>query len=188
MAQLYPVSAIAQLLKLTERRIQQLVKDGILPRPIQGNYDAIACTHAYIDYLRRLVAGSGELSLTDERTRLTKLQADLAQVELDKQNGDLIKTDIAMKLWGEVITATRQRLLGFPTRIAPIVAASQSIPEIKERLDSAICEILNEFTSPNLSEHARTERHTESLEGLCAAPKAHNKSVGGQKKKTKSRK
>src|SRR3989304_9608404 len=98
MAQLYPVSAIAALLKISTRRAQQLVKDAILPPPIKSQYDAVGCVHGYIEYLKKLVAGSGELTLTDERTRLTKYQADLAEIELSKSRGSLITRELAEKV------------------------------------------------------------------------------------------
>jgi phage terminase Nu1 subunit (DNA packaging protein) len=185
MPQSYPVNAIATLLKLSERRVQQLVKDSILPRPVKGMYDPIACVHAYIDYLKKLAAGNGELSLTDERTRLTKYQADLAEIELRKAHGELIGTKKAMQLWGEVVTSTRQRLLGLPTRLASIVAQQKSIPEIKDIIENAIQEVLSEFANPDLQRIARVEGDTERIEGLQTPAKADRKRVGGQKKKTK---
>jgi phage terminase Nu1 subunit (DNA packaging protein) len=186
MPQKYPVQAIAQMLKLTERRVQQLVKDGILPRPDQGNYDAINCIHAYIDYLRKLVAGGGELSLTDERTRLTKYQADLAERELKKSDGDLLDTRKAMKLWGEIIMVTKQRLLGLSSRLAPVVATTQSLPEIKERIDGAIYEVLNELSNPDLGRIARAEGNRRGNEAVQTASPIDRKPVGRRKQKTKS--
>ena len=186
MSQMYPVQAIAQLLKLTERRVQQLVKDGILPRPVQGNYDAIACVHGYIDYLRKLVAGSGELTLTDERTRLTKYQADLAERELKKSDGELIDTRRAMKIWAEVVMIVKQRLLGLSSRLAPLVATSQSLPEIKERIDSAIYEVLNEFSNPDLGRIGRAESGKGGIEIVQTATKIDRKPVGRRKPKAKS--
>jgi phage terminase Nu1 subunit (DNA packaging protein) len=180
--QQYPVAAIAQLLKLGERRVQQLVKDGILPRPSKGVYDPIACVHGYIDYLKRLAAGSGELSLSEERTRLTKFQADLAELQLRKASGKLIESKRAAQVWGEIVTAIRQRLLGLASRLAPQVATSQSIPDIKERLDAAIGEVLNELCNPDLEQIARAESSIEGVAGFPAAAEVHGEPVGRSKK------
>ncbi len=183
--QTYPVQAIARLLKLSERRVQQLVKDGILPRPVKGEYDAINCVHAYIDYLKKLISGSGELSLTDERTRLTKYQADLAELDLRRAHGEVIGTEDAMRIWSEVVMAVRQRLLALPTRMAPLVVNCQSIPEVKARLDVAITEVLGELTSPDLGEFAthqsRRGSRQEDAKTLRASAAADGKRVGRQK-------
>lgn len=185
MAQTYPIQAISQLLKLSERRVQQLVKDGILPRPAKGEYDAIACIHSYIDYLKKLAQGNGELSLTEERTRYTKYQADIAEITLRKERGQIIDTQIAMKVWGEVVTSVRQKLLGMPTRLAPLIATSQSIPEIKDRLDHAIEEVLNEFTNPDLTGIAGNKSSSKGIEVIPTPAKTNHKPVGGQRKKVK---
>ena len=188
MPQSYPVGAVATLLKLTERRVQQLVKDGILPRPVKGIYEPIACIHGYIDYLKKLAAGNGELSLTDERTRLTKYQADLAELELRKAHGELLETKIAMQLWAEVVSSTRQRLLGLPTRLAPVIVQLKTIPEIKDTVENTIQEVLNELANPDLEGIARVEGDSQRPQGLQAPTKAKGERVGGQKKKAKPRK
>ena len=151
-------------------------------------YDAVASVHGYIDYLKRLAAGNGELSLTEERTRLTKYQADLAEIDLKKSAGDLISSEKAMDVWSKIGMAMRQRLLGLPTRLAPLVATSQSIPEIKERLEIAIHEVLNEFANPDFTRLAGTQNGAEGIEAIQTASPVHNKRVGGRKKKVKPRK
>ena len=184
--QTYPVQAIARLLKLSERRVQQLVKDGILPRPVKGEYGAIDCVHAYIDYLKKLISGSGELSLTDERTRLTKYQADLAELDLRRAHGEVILTREAMRLWSDVVMAVRQRLLGLPTRMAPLLVNCPSIPEVKSRLDLAITEVLGELTNPDIKEFAASQSRRgssqEDAKTLRASSPPDRKRMGRQKK------
>lgn len=47
------VHALARLLRISERRVQQLVREGTLPRPdARGQYNAAACVHAYIGFLQ----------------------------------------------------------------------------------------------------------------------------------------
>ena len=38
----YPVSTIAKLFNLTERRVQQLASEGVIPKPERGKYDLVA--------------------------------------------------------------------------------------------------------------------------------------------------
>jgi hypothetical protein len=153
---------------------------------VKSQYDPIACVHAYIDYLKRLIAGSGELSLTDERTRLTKYQADIAQLQFQKSKGELISTNRAGQVWGEIVSSVRARLLGLPTKLAPVIAIGSSIPEIKECLETAIHEVLNELTEPNLETLARDESSTEGVEGFPAAAEIKGERVGRQEGPPKS--
>ena len=49
MANSYPVSTIAKLFGLSERRIQQLAQEGIIPKPDKNQYELIGCVRAYIN-------------------------------------------------------------------------------------------------------------------------------------------
>jgi hypothetical protein len=51
---LVDVTRVAQALNLDERRIQQLVKEG-LPREKRGQYDAVKCMLWYIRYLQVVI-------------------------------------------------------------------------------------------------------------------------------------
>lgn len=47
------VHEVARYLNMTPRRVQMLVKSGILPRPgMRGEYELIPCIHAYIEHLK----------------------------------------------------------------------------------------------------------------------------------------
>lgn len=184
MAKPAPVAAIAQLLKLTERRVQQLVKDGVLPRPVKGHYDPVLCVHAYIDYLKKQISGSGEISLTDERTRLTKYQADLAEIELQKARGEMIPSKRAMAVWGVVAQNIRHKLLAIPARYAPKLGSIKSIARIKELLEETIYEVLNECTNPDLLKLGRSEYHPSGIGLFPAAPETEGERVGGSEEKT----
>jgi len=188
MAQLYPVSAIATLLKLSTRRVHQLVKDGILPRPVSGQYDAIGCVHGYVEYLKKLAAGSGELTLTDERTRLTKYQADLVEIELATSRGEVITRKTAEKIWSSIVTTTRQKLLGIPTRVAPQLVGTKSIPEAKELLENAIYEVLTELEHATLEEPGGEDDVPEGDALLPSPSEIHRQPVGRRKPKAELRK
>ena len=45
MATSFNIEAISKLLKLSERRIQQLAKDNIIPKAERGKYDLVSSVH-----------------------------------------------------------------------------------------------------------------------------------------------
>ena len=57
--QTYPVSTIAKLLILTERQVQSLAKDGVLPKAERGRYVLVPVVQSYIRYLRERAIGGG---------------------------------------------------------------------------------------------------------------------------------
>ena len=81
--QLYPVTTISKLFNVTDRRVQQLATDVIIPKATRGQYDLIACVQSYIVYLQQNATdnGMGSFDLRGERARLTKGQADSQELK-----------------------------------------------------------------------------------------------------------
>ena len=68
-----PIESLAKLLDLTPRRVQQLAKEGVIPKPAtRGQYDIIPSVVAYIRHLRAVASGDGGDLLT-EKTRRSAL-------------------------------------------------------------------------------------------------------------------
>ena len=47
-----PIGVIARLLDLSERRVQQLSREGVIPKAERGQYDLIGSVRGYVRYLR----------------------------------------------------------------------------------------------------------------------------------------
>lgn len=48
----YPVATIADLLMVSERRVQQLAKEGVIPKAERGRYELVPTVQGYIRYLQ----------------------------------------------------------------------------------------------------------------------------------------
>ena len=68
-----PLSTIAKLLDLTERRVNQLAKDGVLPKSARGRYELVPVVRAYIRFLREKTVNTdvGADDYAAHRARLT---------------------------------------------------------------------------------------------------------------------
>ena len=55
---LYPKETIANLLNISERRIEQLVKQKVIPKAGRGVFDLGPTVQAYVRYLQGLCSGS----------------------------------------------------------------------------------------------------------------------------------
>jgi phage terminase Nu1 subunit (DNA packaging protein) len=144
------LAKLAALLDLTERRVQQLAKEGVLPKAGRGRYDPVVCIHAYIRYLRAR-ADDGETSLTDERTKLTKIKREKAETELSIIREEFIHREKAREAWGRVIMAVRSRLLSIPTKSAPLLANVKSKTKCKKIVEEMIHEALCELANPRFT-------------------------------------
>lgn len=176
--QFVPLATISTFLDLTERRVNQLVKEGVLPRADRGKYPFLGCMKGYIKYLRAM-ANDGSLSLTDERTRLTRAQAEGEEMKVKALKGDLIHRDTAEKLWEDVIVACRARLLSMPSKVAPIVIHCKTIPEVRDKIESLVHEALNELSRIDPADYADNQKGVEKVD---PAPEVGRRRVGRPKK------
>jgi phage terminase Nu1 subunit (DNA packaging protein) len=142
------VTKVASFLNLDERRIQQLVKEG-MPRETRGQYDPIKCAYWYIRYLQQVIEkktvptlDGGFVGEREERVRLLRADADLREMELAKERGLLVALpDLEAKLTDLVLT-TKARIMAIPPRLAPELVGETSRVMIQAKLEKACKESL----------------------------------------------
>ena len=90
-----PIGVIARLLDLSERRIQQLSREGVIPKAERGQYDLIGSVRGYVRYLRdqAVRAQAGAPDYAAERARFIRARADLAEMEAEEKRAALIPAD-----------------------------------------------------------------------------------------------
>ena len=148
MATSFNIQAIAKLLKLSERRIQQLAKEGVIPKAERGKYDLIGSVQGYIDYLKAKVGGEFTAEeVLNNKNKLLKAKAELAEIDKMKASGELIPKEEVKRTWLELVQKVKQKLLSIPNKVAPIVVTIKSINEIKLILQDKIYEALYEISS-----------------------------------------
>ena len=82
------IKSVAEHLDLSSVRVHDLFNENILIKSGKsGGQDLDDCRVRYIRYLRSLAKGKqhGSGDLNEERTRLTKAQADRAELELQEK-------------------------------------------------------------------------------------------------------
>lgn len=174
----YPVDAIAKLLNLTPRRVQQLVRDEIIPKPEKGQYDLIRCVRGYVKYLQKRAEGRIEpRELDDERTRLVKAQAEHKELEVAALHRSLLPFDEVVTGWQQLVAAFRSKCLALPSKLAPLVVTMNEIGEIQEHIDSGIREALEDLSRFELA-RGSPARHSGSGQRRKTPAKAQPKRVG----------
>ena len=161
------VKKIASALNLDERRVQQLVTYG-MPRAARGQYDPVKCMLFYIRYLQAALekksvptADGGYAGEREERVRLLRAEADLKEIELAKERGQLVAIqDVEMEITDLVLT-TKARIMAIPHRLAPELVGEQSRVMIQAKIEKACRESLaylakavNDGGNPNTPKRA----------------------------------
>jgi phage terminase Nu1 subunit (DNA packaging protein) len=133
------VNALAAVLNLTPRRVQQHRDEGTMPRDSHGEYPLFPAITAYIKYLQDRV--SGRKSSADqhaERTRLTAAQAEKTELEVQEIKGDLIRADAVYRNQHRAGTILKNNLLSIADRQAAILAAETDPGRVHELLTDEI--------------------------------------------------
>jgi phage terminase Nu1 subunit (DNA packaging protein) len=143
----YGAEVIARLLVITPRRLQQLTKEGFLPKAERGRYELVPVVQAYVRYLRdRAVKGDvGDDDYGTHKTRLIKAQADSAELQAATLRGELVTKEAVRNGWQAMIAAARSRLLSLPTKMAAHVLAAETLPQIETILRGQINDALAEL-------------------------------------------
>ena len=123
---------LTKYLDLSNRRIQQLVKEGVLPRRSDGDFNLITCCVAYIRYLRdegRRVTKSAAASRTQE------LRAQEIELRIARDKGILIEFAHIELVIADIMAALHSELIGVPAGCTRDLALRKII---EEKLNDAI--------------------------------------------------
>jgi phage terminase Nu1 subunit (DNA packaging protein) len=88
-------AALAHVLDLTPRRLQQLTRENVIPAPIKGQYELAPAVRAYVRYLRNGQRNVRDDELRREQTREAKERANKLELENQKMMARVIDLDVA---------------------------------------------------------------------------------------------
>src|ERR1700694_1604956 len=116
---------VAQALNLSVQRIHQLVKAG-LPKEGRGQFDPVKCMLWYIRYLQQALEKKSVPTLDgafvgerEQRVRLLKADADLREIELARERGELVPLADVEAEMTNLVLITKARVLAVAPRVAP---------------------------------------------------------------------
>jgi phage terminase Nu1 subunit (DNA packaging protein) len=160
-----PISVIARLLDLSERRVQQLSREGVIPKAERGQYDLIGSVRGYVRYLRdqAVRAQAGAPDYASERARFIRARADLAEMDAEARRGVMIPAGEVEGAWIAVLALLRTRLLALPDRLAPIAHDQATVGDTRNLIRAAIREVLDDLAQPDirLDAQADTDRNDD---------------------------
>ena len=80
------------------------------------------------------------------RTRREIAEANLAELKEAEQQGKLIQVDAVRAAWARRLAATRDAILQIPIRVAPVLAAENSIEQVSIVLESELRQALADLS------------------------------------------
>ena len=128
----FDVRTIAKLLMLDERRVQQLVKEGWIPRGDRGRYHLVEAVQGYIKYLKEHTRESGRGT---EHARLARAQAMKVEMQNYRLLGELQTTQQVEETTQGLVVLMRSGLESLKGRLSNELAGLDP-PQIYQRLES----------------------------------------------------
>ncbi len=130
---------LAVFVNLTKQRVHQLVAEG-LPRKLRGKYDLDECAQWYIRYLQAAIEkkaipldGDELVSEQQEKVRNMRATADLKEIDLARQRGQLVSIEDAEKEMTDLILTGKARIMSVPARLAPDLLGETSRVMVQAR-------------------------------------------------------
>lgn len=182
---------LGEILGVTERVVAGRARDGRLPRAADGLIDLQAIIRAGVEALAKRPQGGaedgGDLDLNAERARLAKEQADAQEMKNAIARRELIPRQDVVAGMQVAFAAARARLLGIPSKAAPLLVGVESPVAARDILTDLIHETCGELAATRASFDA-ADRPDDGRGGdggagdMGAAPAAHRKRVGRPRK------
>lgn len=136
-------SQLALILGLTDSRIRQLERSGIITKVGRGRYDLASAVQGYCAYLKESVEKQEGLSEKDllDRTRRKKLE-----LEIQIMQGELHRAEDVKRVMNQMLGAFRARCLGIPHKLAPQLLNKNELSVIQAAIKKEIHETLSELS------------------------------------------
>jgi hypothetical protein len=109
------------------------------------------------DVVEALGTNAKPKSYEDAKTRKMAADAELAELELQRERGEVVPISEVAEAIGDEYAATRAKLLSIPTKLAPRIALENSEAACRELLAREITEALNELVGAGFGEGSPRE-------------------------------
>jgi phage terminase Nu1 subunit (DNA packaging protein) len=145
---LYPVGTLAKLFNLSERRVQQLASQGIIPKAEKGRYNLIAALRGYVLFLqqraeRQPLASADSAALEQARLRLMAAQTERVEHANQVLQQKWIETSVVSQALQEVGATFTACVDALPGRLAFELTNIADPALIKAKLFEACRELRN---------------------------------------------
>ena len=145
-SQTYSIETISKLLMLSERRCQQLVGEGVIPKQGRGQYDLVQSVQGYVNFLReRAFGGVANTDQHGEKTRLITAQANIAEMNDAELRGDLVRVSEVRRTIFTAARGVRNSLQTVADRLAVPIAGESDHHEIHNIIEGELNQILTDM-------------------------------------------
>lgn len=160
---------IAELFGVTERRVQQLAKEGIIPavqkRPYK--FDLTPTVQTYIKYLSDKANSKEQKCIDTVQAEADKLRAEadlkqskakIAEMQLKELEGKMHRSEDVEAMTNDLVYTVRSMIMALPGRLAMDVAQLTNANEASALIRSECYKVLNELSGYKYNPEAYMRR------------------------------
>lgn len=145
---------LASILDVSERRIRQLVEEGVIDKVKTGTYEFVPTIRKYILYLKikndnASDEGSNENNYMLEKTLHEKAKRKKAELELSQMEGTLHDAKDIEREMTKMLTVFRARILAIPSKLASRVVIESDISIVQDMIQRECYNALQELSDYN---------------------------------------
>lgn len=172
---------IARLFGLTERRVQQLAKEGIIPAVQSKPYrfDLLPTVQAYIKFLSDRAYGKEAKSTDTVQAESDKLRAEadlkqhkakITEMQLKELEGKMHRSEDVEAMTNDLVYTVRSMVMALPGRLAMDVVQASSAAEASAMIRTECYKVLDELANYKYDpeEYQRRVRDREGWDGVIA--------------------
>lgn len=133
---------LAALLGVSGRTVRELAQKGIIAKDGE-RFPVRECVRAYCSHLREKAAGrGGSASLTQERVRVAKEQADSLAMRNAITRGEMLPARDVEASWSTILRDVRSAMLALPSRVQQRLShlTAHDVSEIDHEVRAALQE------------------------------------------------
>ncbi len=142
------VTALASILGITARRVQQLTQDGTIQTASKGKYELGSAVQEYIEFRAK------EKSMSQEETEkqtaevsIKKAKAIVAVMEAKEIQGKMHRSEDVASFTEDLIYTIRGMLVALPGRLAVDATAASSAAEAAEIIRKDVYKVMEELSN-----------------------------------------
>ena len=133
------VNGFAQLLGLTQPRVSQLIRDGVIEKDKKSKIHVVSAMKKYLEFR---LQDKTENPYNDERTQMMRAKRRMLELEIAEKEKRLHEASAVEYEMGKMLGHTRNTLLGYPATLIPLLEGKKK-SQMLEIMQESVNDLLD---------------------------------------------
>jgi hypothetical protein len=143
---------IADIVGVNDRRIRQMVEEGVIDRLKAGSYELIPTLKKYIIHLKTKDDSKNDspgMIKEIEAGKLGAIKREIAEIQLAQIKSQVHMAEDVERVMVNMLSSFKTKIRSSPVRIAPLIRANMTTNEIADLISKELDQALLELSDYN---------------------------------------